>query len=166
MKLTKEQLTQQAVVLGICAQGQETMREAAGISGLIDYYIANPDWCMERDFPDYTTLMEYAEELAQRGIYVGKEFKGELLNKHQVYIFHRCKGKIKVALNEDEAMIPMFYVGNGCRLRFVGEPATEDERKLALQPIDVPIYIFGKNDVAARDNKFAKFRTYKFLMKR
>ncbi len=142
----------------ICEPGYERML-ASDIDGLVDYYVANPDWCLERNFPDMQTLTEDFSDIEDKGVFVGKTFHGELMNDLQAYIFHKCTGVIKVGLNVEKKIIPMLYLANGCRLRIVGtgdfKPRKESERSV------VPVYAFGKNDVSARDNKYVRFIRYK-----
>lgn len=161
MKNLKEQLMEQAREKGICVDGYSEMR-AGNVDGLVLYYIQNPDWCLERDFPDLKSLKENFSDIEDRGIYVGKHFRGEILNELQTYIFHKCTGTVKVGMNVDKAIIPMLYVANGCKLHFVGigdfAPKDKDNRP------KVPIYTFGKNDVSAKDNKWVKFIHYKHDM--
>lgn len=141
---------------GICAEGYEEMRTADGRNGLVDYYVANPDWCLEREFPDLQTLEEEFADCEDKGVFVNKMFHGELLNDLQAYVFHNCRGTVKVGLNIDKAIIPMLYVANGCRIRFVGAGDAETRT-----PVHVPVYMFGKNDVSAHDNKYVKFIKHK-----
>lgn len=158
MKDLKQYLIDEAKTKGICIDGFREMK-AGDIDSLINYYIQNPDWCLERDFPNLKTLKENFSDNEDMGIYIGKHFHGELLNELQAYIFHKCTGTIKVGLNEAKALIPMLYVANGCKLHFVGvgefAPKNKDHRT------KVPIYSFGKNDVSAMDNKWVKFIHFK-----
>lgn len=156
MKDIKTELIEKARELGICKDGFSTMGHA-DIDGLISYYIANPDWCMERDFPSLPCLQANFSDIEDKGVFVDRAFDGELLNGRQVYIFHNCKGKIRVAMNEDEALIPMFYFANGCRMIVKGEPSGKWQRV----PVTVPLYEFGKNDISAHDNGFVRYRRYK-----
>lgn len=149
---------EQARNKGICADGYSEMR-AGGMDSLVDYYIKNPDWCLERNFPDFATLKEHFSGCEDKGVFVGKAFHGELLNDLQTYIFHGCKGTIKVGLNIEKSIIPMLYLANGCRLHIVG--VGDVRPKKASQRSVVPIYTFGDNDVSARDNRYVKFARYK-----
>lgn len=137
---------------GICAEGYSQMR-LKDRGALIDYYVANPDWCMERGFPDLATLREEFADCEDKGVYVGRTFHGEVLNERQAYIFHNCSGTVKTGLNVKRAVIPMLYFANKCRMRIVG---TGEEVARRDRPL-VPLYIFGKNDVGARDNAYAIF---------
>ena len=148
----KETLMEAARRAGICAEGYELMR-SYDRNKLVDFYVQNPDWCLERDFPDIQTLSEKFSDCEDKGVFVGKTFHGELLNEHQAYIFHNCKGSIKVGLNIKKAIIPMLYLANGCRLRIVGVGQKVAPRN---RPI-VPVYSFGANDISARDNLFVVF---------
>ncbi len=141
---------------GICADGYKQMLGSADADEMVDYYVANPDWCLERSFPDLQTLREHFSNVEDKGVFVDRTFHGEMLNDLQTYIFHNCKGTIKVGLNVDKAIIPMLYLANGCRLRIVGAGDS-----IPVIPSEVPVYLFGKNDLSARDNKFVKFTTYK-----
>ena len=143
MNNLKQDLMSAARDKDICKDGYKEMR-TRDINSLIDYYIANPDWCMERDFPDIHTLRENFGNLGDKGIHVDKNFEGERLDGRLVYIFHNCTGKIRVGLNIDKAVIPMLYFGNGCDM----DVLVEDD-------VIVPFYIIGDNDVriTGRDAK-------------
>lgn len=158
MKNLKEQLMEQAREKGICVAGYSAMR-TGNIDELVDFYIESPDWCLERNYPTLPFLREHFANIEDKGVFVDTTFKGELLNDKQAYIFHNCKGTIKVGLNVEKANIPMLYLANGCRLKIqgVGEIVPRDKSDRTM----VPIYTFGKNDVAAKDNKFVKFIHYK-----
>ena len=151
----KEMLMEEARRGGICAEGYGLMR-GYDRDELIAYYVANPDWCMERDFPSLEILRSEFSDIEDKGVYVGKTFNGEVFSDKQVYIFHDCKGTIRVAMDYDNAVIPMLYFANGCRMR-----VTCTQKENLKSPIDVPLYIFGKNDRQARSNIYAKFIKHK-----
>lgn len=156
MNNIKEELISSAKIKGICQLGLETMN-GLDVSGLIDYYIENPDWCLERNFPSLECLRNNFSSLGDLGIYVGKTFSGELLNEHQVYIFHNCKGNIRVGLNEKKRLIPMLYLANACRLRIIGTGRIASRELTTV----VPVYSFGPNDISARNNKYVTFNHIK-----
>ena len=156
MNNLKEILINTAHAKGICAEGYKQMLGSADIGVMVDYYIANPDWCMERDFPTLPMLRNHFTNVSNKGVFVDRTFNGELLNDLQTYIFHNCKGTIKVGLNVDKAIIPMLYLANGCRLHIMGVGEV-----IPKKPSEVPVYVFGMNEVSARDNKYVKFITYK-----
>lgn len=140
---------------GICIDGFKSMR-SFDVDRLIDYYIENPDWCMERDFPDLQTLRDHFTDVWNKGVFVDKHFEGETFSDKQTYIFHHCTGKINVELNKKKSIIPMLYFANGCKMEVT---CSQEENKFA--PISVPIYTFGENDVKADDNEFANFKVYR-----
>ncbi|MCM1068196.1 MAG: hypothetical protein NC418_11545 [Muribaculaceae bacterium] len=156
MDSLKETLIKGARDCGICRDGYTSMFRSESTDALIDYYIQNPDWCLERNYPDIQTLTDHFSDIEDRGVFVGKTFNGEILNDKQAYIFHNCKGTVKVALNVEKCIIPMLYVANGSRLRIVGVGDSVPRR-----PSEVPVSIFGRNDVSAKSNKFVKFNIYK-----
>lgn len=143
----KEKLMDEARDKGICLEGYETMRER-DTNGLIAYYIQNPDWCMERNFPDLHTLATSFANIQDKGVYVNHTFHGEVLNNLQAYIFHNCKGVVKTRINLADCIIPMFYFGNNCDITIE-----------CMEDIQIPLYIFGKNRVNTGGN--AKFKIYK-----
>lgn len=158
MNNLKEQLMEQARQKGICEDGYKSMR-GDSVDELVQYYLENPDWCLEREYPSLPFLRRNFSNIENKGVFIDKTFHGELLNDLQVYIFHKCRGTIKVGLNVDKSIIPMLYVANGCRLRIVGvgdvKPRHDSERT------QVPIYTFGRNDISSKDNLFVRFIHYK-----
>lgn len=151
----KEELIERARAKSICQPGYKRMLES-DIDSLVDYYIETPDWCLTHNFPDFATIKDHFTGFESKGVFVGKTFHGELLNDLQAYIFHNCKGTIKVGLNVDKAIIPMLYLANGCRLHIVGVGEAKPKK-----PSEIPVYTFGHNDVSARSNMYVKFTHYK-----
>lgn len=155
METLKERLINIAQAKGICDEGYRRMLEAAGVDGLIGYYIGNPDWCMERDFPPIEMLRADFGGIEDRGVYVGKRFDGEVMRDKQVYIFHGCTGMIEVEMNYERGIIPMLYFANKCKMR------VKCHQDNGRNPIRVPLYQYGKNDVQAKDCAGASFVRYK-----
>lgn len=146
IEILKGRLIRNALKDGICEEGYDIM-QSRDIDGLVDYYIANPDWCLERDFPDLQTLATDFADIQNKGVYINTTLHGEVLNDLQVYIFHNCKGVIKTRLNLAHRIIPMFYFANNCDITIE-----------CMEDIVVPLYIFGENRVITSGN--AKFKTY------
>lgn len=153
----KETLMNDARRGGICAEGYGQMR-AYDREGLIDYYVQNPDWCMERGFPSLELLRREFSDIEDKGVFVGKTFDGEVFDKLQAYIFHDCKGTIRVAMNYDNAIIPMLYFANGCNIRVECEQRNDPA-------INVPLYIAEDCKVvgAKTDNCNFKRKIIKFI---
>lgn len=149
----KDILMQDARQKGICIDGFKEMR-SLDMTGLVDYYVANPDWCLERDFPSLQTITEKFADCEDKGIYVNRVFDGEEFKDLQTYIFHNCSGTIKVGMNYQRAVIPMLYIANGCRLSIVCEQQN-------VPAIKVPVYIFGENAVATQIGMNAEFKIFK-----
>lgn len=153
----KETLMEAARRGGICADGYELMR-VYGRDKLIGLYIENPDWCMERGFPCLELLRSEFSDIEDKGVFVGRAFNGEVFDKLQTYIFHDCKGTIRVAMDYDNAVIPMLYFANGCKIRVECEQKNDPA-------INVPLYIAEDCKVvgAKTDNCNFKRKTIKLI---
>lgn len=151
MKDIKDFLVEGARNGGICLEGYNRMKDS-DLDQLIEYYIQNPDWCLERNFPDLQTLSTEFANIQHKGVYINHEFNGEVLNDLQAYIFHNCKGIIKTRLNVEQCIIPMFYFGNNCDL------AIECE-----EDIHIPLYIFGENNVTTSGGALFNIYRHKLI---
>lgn len=153
----KETLMEDARRGGICAEGYGLMR-GYDREELIGYYVQNPDWSIERGFPSLELLRREFSDIEDKGVYVGRTFDGEVFDKLQAYIFHDCKGTIKVAMDYDNAVIPMLYFANGCRMRVDCEQKNDPA-------INVPLYIAEDCKVvgAKTDNCNFKRKTIKLI---
>lgn len=153
----KETLMEDARRGGICAPGYELMR-GYDRDGLIGYYVQNPDWCMERGFPSLKLLHREFSDIEDKGVFVGRAFNGEVFDRLQTYIFHNCKGTICVAMDYENAVIPMLYFANGCKIRVECEQRNDPA-------INVPLYIAEDCKVvgAKTDNCVFKRKTIKLI---
>lgn len=151
----KETLMNDARRGGICAEGYAQMR-AYDRDELIGFYVENPDWCMERNFPSLELLRREFSDIEDKGVFVGRIFNGEVFDKLQTYIFHNCKGTIRVAMDYDNAVIPMLYFANGCDMQVDCEQSNEP-------PIFVPLYVVKQrgNKVQSANSGGCKFITHK-----
>lgn len=131
----KKTLMQEAKEMGICKDGYNDMR-GFDIEELVDYYIKNPDWCLERSFPSKHLLDEYFKRYQHKGIYIDCDFEDIHFNDKLVYVFHNCKGTIKTSLNLEKSLIPMLYFANHC-----------DMHIHCNENIKIPLYIFGHNNI-------------------
>lgn len=157
MQTLKETLLKAAREKGVCTDGYGRIIKSADKDELVDYYLTIPDWCMERDFPDLQTLREHFRDVTEKGVFIGMTFDGEEFSKLQAYVFHDCKGTIRVAMDMDNGIIPMLYIANGCDLRIVC-----DREEYEDLPIPVPVYIFGDNKVeTVGGDDYAIFRIYR-----
>lgn len=150
---SKEGLMSDARRKGICVEGYAQMR-VYDRDELIDLYIKNPNWCMERGFPSLDMLSSEFSDIEDKGVYVGKTFDGKVFSEKQVYIFHDCKGTIRVGWDMDNAVIPMLYFANGCDITLVGDG------KINALPIQVPVYSFGENCIEAISDTEVNFKLF------
>lgn len=157
-KQLKETLMENARHAGICADGYGLMR-GYDRDGLIGYYVSNPDWCLERGYPTLELLHQEFSSIEDQGVFVGRTFDGEVFDKLQTYIFHNCKGEIKVAMDYENAVIPMLYFANGCNMTVSCEQKN-------IPAISVPLYVTneGNNIVNHEDNESCTFKVHKIKM--
>ena len=153
----KETLMEDARRGGICTEGYGLMRRYDR-EELIAYYTQNPDWAIERGFPSLELLRREFSDIEDKGVFVGKTFSGEVFDKLQTYIFHDCKGTIRVAMDYYNAVIPMLYFANGCGVRVECEQNNDPA-------INVPLYIAEDCKVvgAKSDNCNFKRKTIKLI---
>lgn len=153
----KETLMDDARRGGICADGYSQMR-SYDRDGLIGYYVQNPDWAIERGFPSLELLRREFSDIEDKGVFIGRTFDGETFDTLQTYIFHDCKGTIRVAMDYDNAVIPMLYFANGCKIRVECEQKNDPA-------INVPLYIAEDCKIvgAKTDNCVFRRKTIKLI---
>lgn len=137
---------------GICAEGYGAMR-GYDRDGLIAYYLANPDWCLERGFPSLPLLRKEFSDISGKGVFIGRTFNGEVFDRLQTYIFHDCRGTIRVAMDYDRAVIPMLYFANGCNIRVECEQPN-------TPAIHIPLYIADGCKVTGAKTSGCIFRRF------
>lgn len=159
MEEFREEIINEAVEAGICEQGLEHLRNCKSIEEMLDYYVANPDWCLERKFPSMLILEKHKDLLEEKGVYIGCRFKRtDMFSKRQAYIFIGCKGNINVAMDYENEIIPMLYFAGGCRMKVI---CPQDNKRWRIR---VPIYEFGLNDIQAKSNRNAEYIRFKNQM--
>lgn len=131
----------------MCLDNLDALRACQTKAEAINLYKKTIDWALERNYPSVNFIRNEFGDFEDMGIFVDKEFHGELLDEHQCYVFHNCRGNIKVDLNVEKKIIPMLYFANNCDVS-VSRCDT---------PITVPLYIFGDNIIEADET----FRIYK-----
>lgn len=156
----KKYLQEQARMHRMCADNRAYLNACESKSDAIRLYKQTVDWALEENYPDIDFLRtEFAHSEAD-GIFVDKHFNGEILNQHQVYVFHHCTGTIRVGLNLAKKLIPMCYFANECDITVIG---IETENIL---PDRVPLYIFGENRVEAKNSNYMEARIYRHEVKK
>ena len=126
----------------------------------IRLYKQTIDWALERGYPDIDFLRKEFSQYHSQGVYIDHHFNGEILNEQQAYVFHNCTGTIRVGLNVAKKIIPMCYFANGCDMIVMG---IEHDNVL---PDRVPLYIFGDNNVEAKNSNYMEARVYHHELKK
>ena len=110
MKLS-EQLRQDAILAGLCQNHIDKWGEMS-VEQLIAYYKANPDWCLERNFPTISFMNEHfkTNEVMEMGVYINqKDMKWAyaLPKGNNQLIFNNCTGRLTI----DEWSVARIFVG-------------------------------------------------------
>lgn len=142
----------------MCAENRSALENVDTMDGAISLYKKTIDWALEEGYPNMTTLRRFFSHCEDFGIYVDKDFHGEVLNQQQVYIFHNCTGTIRTGLNIGERIIPMLYFANGCDMNVRGIPGSGSQAR-------VPLYVFGYNHVAGETSDDIVCKVYSYDVK-
>lgn len=139
----------------MCRENRAALDSLQDKGEAIELYKKTIDWALEENYPNFVTIQRDFSDCGDYGIFVDRDFHGEVLNEQQVYVFHRCTGWIRTGLNVSKRIIPMLYFANGCdmTLKPFG-PAGIETR--------VPLYVFGRNLVKVDASGDVVFKTYKF----
>lgn len=154
----KRQLRREASAHHMCAENRTALDGAETKEQAISLYKRTIDWALEEGYPSISTLRRDFSDCGEYGIYVDRHFDGDILNQHQVYVFHNCTGTIRTGLNLKKRIIPMLYFANGCDMDVKGI------RNSAMQ-VRVPLYVFGDNRIGAEQSEDLICKTYKFETK-
>lgn len=127
---------------GVCGEYSELLNRAGTASAALALYKRGIDWCLERNSPSINLLRQYKQECEQNSVFIDRTFHGEILTGEQVYVFHNCRGTIRVGLNMEKHIIPMLYFANGCAMSV----KSADSSGLSIR---VPLYVFGPNSINA-----------------
>lgn len=145
----------------MCADNRAYLSACETKEDAIRLYKQTIDWALEEEYPDLDFLRkEFADQQSQ-GIFIDHNFDGEILNEHQVYVFHHCTGTIRVGLNLAKKIIPMCYFANGCDMTILGVETADQ-----FLPNRVPLYIFGKNKINAFNSNTMEVRIYQHETKK
>lgn len=142
----------------MCRENRDALDSVTTKGEAIALYKKTIDWALEEGYPNFALIQREFSDCESDGIFVNKEFHGELLNAHQVYVFHNCTGTVRVGLNLKERIIPMLYFANGCDMDIKGVPGSASQ-------IRVPLYVFGNNRVGGEQSEHIICKTYKFDVK-
>lgn len=150
----KSYLQRQAKLHRMCEDNRAYLSACETKADAIRLYKQTIDWALEEEYPDLDFLRKEFANCEDEGFYVDHHFSGEVLNEHQVYVFHHCTGTIRVGLNPSKKIIPMCYFANGCNMTIL---SVDGER---IFPDRVPLYIFGENVVNATNSNTMEVRIY------
>lgn len=141
----KEYLLRQARLNSMCTENIDALRACETKADAIALYKKTIDWALEKNYPPVNFIRNEFGDCEDLGIFVDKDFHGELLVEHQCYVFHNCRGHITVDINIEKRIIPMLYFANGCNLRITRAETLQSSH------IKVPLYIYGENTIIAKD---------------
>lgn len=145
---------------GMCADNRAYLNACENKEDAIRLYKQTIDWALENEYPDIEFLRKEFSNCQGDGIFVDQRFNGQPLSEHQVYVFHHCTGTIRVGLNLAKKIIPMCYFANNCDMTILG---FEGER---IFPDRVPLYIFGENNINAKNSPSIEVRIFKHKIKK
>lgn len=157
----KTYLQQQARKHNMCADNRAYLSVCETKEDAIRLYKQTIDWALEEGYPSLDFLRKEFANMQGEGIFIDQHFNGQPLSEHQVYIFHNCTGTIRVGLNLAKKIIPMCYFANNCDMTILGFEGESD-----FAPSRVPLYIFGENNIQAKNSPTAEFRIYKHDVKK
>ena len=138
----------------MCADNRAYLSACETKEDAIRLYKQTIDWALAEGYPDLDFLRKEFGKCQGEGIFVDHHFTGQPLSEHHVYAFHHCTGTIRVGLNLAKKIIPMCYFANNCDMPILG---IDGER---IFPDRVPLYIFGENNVVAKNTSTTEFRVY------
>lgn len=142
----KEYLLRQARLESMCTENIDALRVCETKADAVALYKKTIDWALEKNYPPVNFIRSEFGDCEDLGIFIDKTFYGEILNEHQCYVFHNCRGHVSVDINLEKKIIPMLYFANGCNISVS-----------CASQIKVPLYIFGENNIEADDT----FRIYR-----
>ena len=157
-KQWKRQLRREASVHHMCSENRHALEGVESQAEAIELYKKTIDWALEEGYPCLETLRRDFSGCEVYGIFIDRVFRGEILNDHQVYVFHNCSGTIRTGLNVRRRIIPMLYFANGCNM----DVKAINDRDAKVR---VPLYVFGNNRVNAEQSENIECVTYKFDVK-
>lgn len=149
------QLRREASSHGMCKENRDALESIQTKGDAIALYKKTIDWALEEGYPNFGTIQRDFADCSEYGVFVNRDFHGELLSDQQVYVFHHCTGWVRTGLNVQKRIIPMLYFANGCEMTLKGAGPSDLE-------VRVPLYIFGENRIRAEHSGDVVFKTYKF----
>lgn len=150
----KQSLLDLAKSNNMCVDNYKALIDCNNKQDAVSLYKRTIDWALKRNYPAIEFLRQEFSDCEDLGLFVDKEFNGELLDNYQCYVFHNCSGHILVDLNAEKKIIPMLYFANGTNMTISRANSAHS------LPIKVPLYIYGKNSIKVRDDDDIIFKRY------
>lgn len=154
----KTLLRREASAHRMCAEYRVALDAVETKSEAIALYKKCIDWALEEGYPALPLIRSLFRDCEKEGIFIDKEFHGEVLDSQQVYVFHNCTGVIRTGLNVKAQIIPMLYFANGCNMSVRSAGASHRATR-------VPLYVFGKNRILGEKSDDIVCTTYEFDVK-
>lgn len=154
----QRKLRSEASAHHMCEENRVALGSVETKHDAIALYKRTIDWALEEGYPDLATIRQYFSDCECEGIFVDKEFNGDLLLDQPVYVFHNCRGSIRVGLNIEKRIIPMLYFANGCDMEVKGIEGAGGASR-------VPLYVFGSNRITAEQSEDVICTTLKHAVK-
>lgn len=154
----KRQLRREASVHHMCGENRSALECVDSMDEAIKLYKKTIDWALEEGYPNINTLRRYFSNCEDYGVFIDKNFHGEVLTEHQVYVFHNCTGTVRTGLNIRKGVIPMLYFANGCDMNVRGIHGSGAQAR-------VPLYVFGDNRIAGEQSDDIICKTYTYDVK-
>lgn len=100
----------------ICPDFLPKVEGAKTISDLIRLYKREPSWALSVHYPSFEVMQSMFKnwETRRNGVYV--DWTVDTLCDDQIYIFNKCRGRIRVEFNPRKACFPILYMGLGCEM--------------------------------------------------
>lgn len=142
----------------LCDNYRRALENCVTAAQAIRLYKNCISWALLERYPTKEDLLSFASTatLAENGVFINTEFKGERIDNHVCCVFIGCKGHIRTGLNLKKQIIPKLYLSEGSSL-------IVDADANLMYPIDVELYygshihgdrlsVKSYNDKTAKDN--------------
>ena len=144
-------LIKEAKEYNMCTENFKALYHTTFKDEAVRLYKKTINWALEREFPSLDVLRQDFSDMEDEGLFIDKNFKGDILMDKQYYVFHNCKGTIKVGLNKGKKIIPVLYIANGCELNIEGIEINSPI------PLSINIISYGDNKVFVEQKDNVKY---------
>lgn len=103
----------------LCDNYRRALENCVTAAQAIRLYKNCISWALLERYPTKEDLLSFASTatLAENGVFINTEFKGERIDNHICCVFLGCKGWIRTGLNKEKGIIPMLYLSDGSNLK-------------------------------------------------